>query len=182
MPGKPPASQSDRVRFVIVTLDNHLSGAVERAQAAFERQGLPIEIAFHAASDWETPGRIEAARADVARGDIILSTMMFLDDHIRAIRPALEARREDCDAMIGLMSSADVVKLTKLGGYRMDAPAKGPMAFLKKLRGKPAKPGEAPAAGAGEKQMRMLRRLPKILKYIPGTAQDMRQYFLTLQY
>ncbi|MDP4800762.1 MAG: cobaltochelatase subunit CobN, partial [Burkholderiaceae bacterium] len=28
----------------------------------------------------------------------------------------------------------------------------------------------------------MLRRLPKILRFIPGTAQDIRQYFLTLQY
>ena len=30
--------------------------------------------------------------------------------------------------------------------------------------------------------MRMLRRLPKILRFIPGTAQDVRAYFLTLQY
>jgi len=182
MLAKTPALQSNAVRFVIVTLDNHLSGAVERAQAAFRAAGVPIEVGFHAASDWDAPGKLDAARSDIARGDIVLSTMMFLDDHIRAIVPALTARREACDAMIGLMSSSEVVKLTKLGGYRMDAPAKGPMAFLKKLRGKPVKPGEAPAAGAGEKQMRMLRRLPKILKYIPGTAQDVRQYFLTLQY
>jgi hypothetical protein len=30
--------------------------------------------------------------------------------------------------------------------------------------------------------MAMLRRLPKILSFIPGTAQDVRAYFLTLQY
>ena len=30
--------------------------------------------------------------------------------------------------------------------------------------------------------MAMLRRLPKILKYIPGTAQDVRAYFLAMQY
>ena len=177
-----PASVGPRARVVIVTLDNHLSGAVERAAAAFARDRLPIDIGFHAAADWDVPAHLDAARADIGRADIVLTTMMFLDDHIRAILPALTARREQCDAMLGLMSSSDVVKLTKIGGYRMDAPAKGPMAFLKKLRGKPAKPGEAPAAGAGEKQMKMLRRLPKILKYIPGTAQDVRQYFLTLQY
>ena len=28
----------------------------------------------------------------------------------------------------------------------------------------------------------MLRRLPRILRFIPGTAQDVRAYFLTLQY
>ena len=35
---------------------------------------------------------------------------------------------------------------------------------------------------AGEKQMAMLRRLPKILRFIPGTAQDVRAYFLSMQY
>ena len=30
--------------------------------------------------------------------------------------------------------------------------------------------------------MKMLRRLPKMLRFIPGTAQDVRAYFLTLQY
>ena len=28
----------------------------------------------------------------------------------------------------------------------------------------------------------MLRQLPKLLRFIPGTAQDVRAYFLTLQY
>ena len=28
----------------------------------------------------------------------------------------------------------------------------------------------------------MLKRIPQILRFIPGTAQDVRAYFLTLQY
>ncbi len=165
-----------RMRVVIVTLDNHLSGAVERAQKVLAADG--ISIGFHAAADWEgDPDAVERARADIARGDIIIATMLFLEDHIRAVLPALQARREQCDAMVGLMSGSDVVKLTRLGGYRMDAPAKGPLALLKKLRGS-SKPG----ADSGAGQMRMLRRLPKLLRFIPGTAQDVRAYFLTLQY
>jgi cobalamin biosynthesis Mg chelatase CobN len=30
--------------------------------------------------------------------------------------------------------------------------------------------------------MKLLRRLPKILKFIPGKAQDLRAWFLTMQY
>ena len=30
--------------------------------------------------------------------------------------------------------------------------------------------------------MKMLRRIPQILRFIPGTAQDVRTYFMTLQY
>ena len=166
------------VRVVIITLDNHLSGAIERARARFEREQPGVSIGFHAAADWEHPGKLEAAKSDVAQGDIILTSMIFLEDQIRAIKPALEARREHCDAMVNVMSASEIVKLTKMGDYRMDAPPKGPLGWLKKLRGS-SKEG-APNSGAA--QMAVLRRLPKLLKWVPGTAQDVRAYFLTLQY
>lgn len=172
MPGRslPP------VRVVIVTLDNHLKGAAERAGEILA--GDNIHLTLHAAADWDRdPAALERATSDVAGGDIVIATMLFLDDHVRAILPALEQRREDCDAMLGLMSAGEIVKLTRIGGYRMDAPAKGPLALLKKLRG-----SKKAGASSGAGQMRMLRRLPKILKFIPGTAQDVRAYFLTLQY
>jgi len=164
------------VRVVIVTLDNHLKGAVDRADAVLGPEG--IDLSLHAAAEWGSdPAELERVKAAVAGADIVIATMLFLDDHIRMILPALEARREACDAMVCLMSAGEVVRLTKMGNYRMDAPAKGPLALLKKLRGS-SKPGGNSGAG----QMKMLRRLPKILKFIPGTAQDVRAYFLTLQY
>lgn len=164
------------VRVVIVTLDNHLKGAVDRADAVLAQDN--IELTLHAAADWDRQeGALEATKDAVAQADIVIATMLFLDDHVRAILPSLEARREHCDAMVCLMSAGEVVKLTKMGGYRMDAPAKGPLALLKKLRG-----SKKQGASSGAGQMKMLRRLPKILRFIPGTAQDVRAYFLTLQY
>ena len=179
MRAKAPITTPDTpVRVVVITLDNHLSGAFQRAQAQFAQSGTGVSIGFHAAADWdEKPGALDAAQDDIACADIILCTMLFLEDHIRAVMPALEARREHCDAIVGLMSAGEVVKLTRMGDYRMDKPATGMMALLKKLRGS-GKPG----ASSGKGQMAMLRRLPKLLKYVPGTAQDVRAYFLTLQY
>jgi magnesium chelatase subunit H len=172
MPANPP------LHVVIVTLDNHLAGAAERAAARFATEKAGITIGFHAAADWErNPGALDACVADIGRGDIVIATMLFLDDHIQAVLPALVSRRDHCAAMVGLMSGSEVVKLTRMGDYRMDKPAKGPLALLKKLRGS-GKPGGSSGAG----QMKMLRRLPKMLRFIPGTAQDVRAYFLTLQY
>jgi magnesium chelatase subunit H len=103
--------------------------------------------------------------------------MLFMEDHIQAVLPALEARQADCDALVCCMSAAEVVRLTRIGGFKMDGSQKGPLSFLKKLRGTPKK-----GSVAGEQQMKMLRRLPKILRFIPGTAQDVRAYFLAMQY
>jgi magnesium chelatase subunit H len=178
MPADSAPLSARPLRVVIVTLDNHLSGAAERAAARFAADGAGITIGFHAAADWDRdPARLTACIADIGRADIIIASMLFLDDHIRAVLPALEARREACAAMVGLMSGSEVVKLTRLGDYRMDKPATGPLALLKRLRGS-SKSGKSSGAG----QMKMLRRLPKMLRFIPGTAQDVRAYFLTLQY
>ena len=104
--------------------------------------------------------------------------MMFMEDHIEAVLPALKARRDHCDAMICCMSAAEVMPLTRMGRFRMDGEQSGPIALLKRLRGKSG--GSRQSAGA--QQLSVLRQLPRILRFIPGTAQDVRAYFLTLQY
>jgi magnesium chelatase subunit H len=51
------------------------------------------------------------------------------------------------------------------------------MGLLKRLRGG-TKSG---AQSSGRGQMKMLRQLPRLLRFVPGTAQDVRAYFLALQ-
>ena len=67
----------------------------------------------------------------------------------------------------------------RMGDFRMDASAKGPLALLKKLRGKSGGKG-GKDGGAG--QMAMLKLLPRFLKFLPGKAQELRTYFLVLAY
>ncbi|MEL6218517.1 MAG: magnesium chelatase subunit H [Pseudomonadota bacterium] len=168
------------VRVVIVTLDRHLAGPVARAEAALRRQIPGLRLTLHAAADWgQDPAALAAAEADIAEADIIVAAMLFLEDQIRAILPALEARADDCDALAAVIAAPEVTRLTRLADLRMDKPASGLRAWLKRLRGKP-KPGEGASSGAG--QMKMLRRLPKLLRFIPGKAQDLRAYFLAMQY
>lgn len=165
------------VRVVIISLDSHLGGAISRAEQVLRRQLPGLKLSFHAASEWDRkPAALQAARDDVASADVILASMLFLEDHIRAIMPALQARRAQCDAIVGCMSASEVVQLTRLDRFDMSKPASGPIALMKRLRGSGDK------AKAGEKQLRTLRRLPKILRFIPGVAQDVRSYFLTMQY
>lgn len=166
------------LRFVVVTLDNHLAGAARRASDILQERGTGIELKLHAAADWaHDASALERCREDIEQADIVLATMLFMEDHIQAVLPWLRARAPDCDAMIGCIAAGEVVKLTRIGRLSMEGEAKGPLALLKKLRGK----RESGKSG-GANQMAMLRRLPRILKFIPGTAQDLRAYFLTMQY
>jgi magnesium chelatase subunit H len=169
---------STEVRVVIVTLDTHLASAAERARATLTRQLPGLTLAVHAASEWDDDAAaLESARSDIARADILFASMLFLEDHFKAVLPDLTARRDHCDAVVGCMSASEVVRLTRLGRFAMNGAGGGAIGLLKRLRG-----GNKLGAKAGAQQMKMLRRIPQILKYIPGTAQDVRAYFLTLQY
>ncbi len=168
--------------MVLITLDNHMSGAVDDARAQLLPDLPGLNLTVHAATDWDdNPDSLQACKDAIAEGDIIVASMLFIEEHVKAIAPSLEARRDHCDALVCCMSAGDVMKNTAMGKFRMDGKQSGPMALLKKLRGSSEK-GKASGKTAGERQMKMLRRLPKMLRFIPGTAQDVRAYFLTLQY
>ncbi|MEM6466169.1 MAG: magnesium chelatase subunit H, partial [Pseudomonadota bacterium] len=165
-------------RVVIVTLDRHVAGPVARVQTRLQADFPGLEVLVHAAAEWsENQTALEACKADIARADMILCTILFLEEQVQAILPALKARRDALDGFVGAICTRDIMMLTKLGALDMSQPASGAMAFLKRLRG-----SSKPSGSSAEKQMRMLRRLPKILRFIPGKAQDLRAYFLAMQY
>ncbi len=136
-----------------------------------------LDLSFFAAADWNDPAALQSCLDSIAQADIIVATMLFMEEHAEAVVPAIRARRDSAAAVIGCMSAPDVVKLTKIGSFNMDGTKRGAFDFLKKLRGKSDKNQTGGAA-----QLAMLKRVPKILRFIPGPAQDVRAYFLTLQY
>ncbi|WP_300063291.1 magnesium chelatase subunit H [uncultured Roseobacter sp.] len=165
-------------RVVILTLDSHAAGPALRAMERLSLDYPGLTLSIHAAAEWgETPGAFEAAKEAVETGDIIIANLLFLEEHISRILPSLEARRDHCDAMIGVIADATIVKLTRMGALDMMAPQSGTMKLMKRLRG-----SSKPSSSSGAQKMALLRRLPKILKFIPGKSQDLRAWFLTMQY
>ena len=181
-----PRRSTPTIRVAFVTLDSHLASTVARAEQRLRKKVPGLSLTLHAAARWERePATLDSARLAIAEADLVIVTMLFMDDHIEAVRDALEARRLQCRAMVCLLSAPEVCRWTRMGSLDMSKSQGSGMAWLKKLRGqsssegKQAKPG---AAGNGARQMAMLRRLPQVLRFIPGTAQDLRIYFLSMQY
>jgi magnesium chelatase subunit H len=172
------------LKFVIITLDAHLAGAVAEAASMVVRQLPSIELCVHVASDWpESPAALEHCRRDIATGDIIAVTQCFQDEQVTAIRDALLARRDHCDAMLVAVSAPELVRCTRMGKFDLGGAEEkqpkpwSPLGILKKLRG-----SRTDGKSSGERQMTALKAMPKLLKFIPGPAQDVRVYLLSIQY
>ena len=164
------------VHVVVITLDHHIAGAFDQVRRELAAEIPGLRLSLHAATRFSDPDALRACIDDIASGDIVFANMLFVDEHVRAILPALRARRDACDALVCTMSTGEVMRLTRMGRFEMSGDRKG-MGLLRKLRGRMKK-----GADGGEGQLAMLRRLPKILAFIPGKAQDLRAYFLTLAY
>ena len=178
---KPKSRDTTPIRLVVVTMDTHFASSFNRSNAALKRDYPGLTWTLHAASEYTgNDALIAKCKADIASADIVLCGMLFLEDHFLPILDDLRARRMHCDAMICMASATEVTQLTRFGQFDMSKPASGPMALLKKLRGGGGKDKKPTTGGAA--QMKMLRRLPQLLRFIPGTAQDVRSYFITLQY
>ena len=164
--------------IVIITLDSHAAGPVMRVAGRLSRDFPGLSVSVHAAAEWaETPEALAETRARIAEADMVLANLLFLEEHIAPVLDDMRAVRDKVDGMIGVIADAEIIKLTRLGKLDMSAPASGMMKLMKKLRG-----GSKPNSDSGEKRMQQLRRLPKILRLIPGKAQDLRSWFLVMQY
>ncbi len=183
MGGRPenlkPVSNKTVFRVAIVTMDTHLNSAALKAKLTLQKDIPGLDLEMFAASEYASDTKkLESCISGINNADIVIVSMLFVEEHFTPIIKTLQGKRKNCDAMVCIMSAPEVSKLTSMGRLDMSKPATGAMAFLQKLRGNK----KNPAAKSGESQMRMLRSLPKILKYLPGTAQDLRVYLLTLQY
>ena len=164
--------------IVVVTLDQHAAGPAARVSPRLAKDFPGLTVTVHAAAEWaENPASLLRCKAALETADIVVANLIFIEEHINAILPELTAARARTDAFIGVIADSQIVKLTKMGDLDMSKPASAAMALLKKL-----KPTAKTSGNSGEKQMAMLRRLPKILRFIPGKAQDLRAWFLSMQY
>ena len=170
------------IRFVIVTLDAHLAGAAQRAAAVLASETPAIELVMHVAADWmRDPSRVEACRRDIETADLIVVTQLFMEDQVRAIEDVLAKRCNECDGVMVALCAAELMRCTRMNGFSMAAKASGgafsPLTLMRRMLG-----GKKTGGSSGERQMRALRNVPKLLRYVPGAAQDVRAYYLMLQY
>jgi magnesium chelatase subunit H len=179
---KAAPAPSRPIRFVIVTLDAHLAGVMDRIAPTLRAEMPGLELTLHVASAWRRdPEALARCRGDLAAADLIVVTQLFMEDQVAAIADVLAARCDACDAVMVGVCAAELMRCTRMGKFSMASDqsrgAWSPVALLRRLlRGR-----KTDGAG-GERQMRALRRIPQLLRHIPGTAQDVRAYYIMLQY
>ncbi len=110
-------------RFVVVTLDAHAAGPAERVLGRLQADFPGLQVSIHAAAEWgEDPVKLAEAKAAINAADIVVANLLFIEDHVLACLPEMQAARARCDAFIGVISDPQIVKLTKMGDLDLGPP------------------------------------------------------------
>lgn len=172
-----PGGAPSGVPFTVVTLDNHLVGALHRANERLRREGIELDLRVHVAADWDAPSERERMARDLEESPLVLVTQLFLQDHVDAVAPLLDEHADRHAARVCLMCHGDLTNRTRMGRFEPGAAKKwSPAGLMRRLRGRSKEGGDS-----GERQLRSLKRAGKILRFIPGSAQDVRVYLMALQ-
>ena len=133
MPTAPSANPS--IRVVIVTMDTHLNSAAIKARSALLRPLPGLAFSIHSASAFTADAnQLARCKADIAQADIVIVTMLFMEDHFLPILDDLRAQRDRCDAMVCIMSAPEVMRLVRMGRYVGSEESTGLLALLKRFK------------------------------------------------
>ncbi len=169
------------INVVYVVLEPQYQSALSAAVRSINlnNPNVAIEISGYLLEELRSPENYEAFQNDVAKANIFIASLIFIEDLAEKVVEAVQPHRDRLDAAIVFPSMPQVMRLNKLGSFSMAQLGQSKSAiasFMKKRK-------ENSGSSFQDAMLKLLRTLPKVLKYLPvEKAQDARNFMLSFQY
>ena len=169
------------VKVVYVVLEPQYQSALSAAVRAINdtHPKIAIEISGYLIEELRDDANYEAFKADVARANVFIASLIFLEDLADKIVAAVEPVKDNLDVSVVFPSMPQVMRLNKMGSFSLAQIGQSKSvigSFMKKRK-------EKSGAGFQDAMLKLLRTLPTVLKFLPiEKAQDARNFMLSFQY
>ncbi|WP_026100852.1 magnesium chelatase subunit H [Synechococcus sp. PCC 7336] len=178
-----PETVGDRalIRVVYVVLEPQYQSALSAAVRAINASNtsVAIEISGYLIEELRDADNYEAFQQDIAEANLFIGSLIFIEDLAEKVVAAVQPHRDRLDAAVVFPSMPQVMRLNKLGSFSMAQLGQSKSAIAQFMR----KRKENSGASFQDAMLKLLRTLPKVLKYLPvDKAQDARNFMLSFQY
>ena len=95
---------------------------------------------------------------------MFIGSLIFVQELAEQVKEVVEAERERLDAVLIFPSMPEVMRLNKVGGFTMASLGQSKSVVSEFMKKKKADDGSS----FEEAMLKLLRTLPKVLKYLPG--------------
>ncbi|MEM9807236.1 MAG: magnesium chelatase subunit H [Cyanobacteria bacterium P01_D01_bin.56] len=169
------------MKVVYVVLEPQYQSALSAAVKSINANNphIAVEVSGYLIEELRNNDNYEAFKKDVSEANVFVASLIFIEELAEKVVAAVTPHREGLDVAVVFPSMPQVMRLNKMGSFSMAQLGQSKSAigeFMKKRRQK--------QGGSFEDAMlKLLRTLPKVLKYLPvDKAQDARNFMLSFQY
>jgi len=178
VPDDPNGRATFKVVYVVLESQYQasLTAACKRINAG--QPDVCVECSGYILEELRDAANYEQFKKDVADANIFIGSLIFVQELADKVVEAVEPQRERLDAVVVFPSMPAVMKLNKIGSFTMAA-----MGQSKSVMGDFMKKNKPKGTGFQDSMLKLVRTLPKVLKYLPGDkAKDARSFMMSLQY
>ena len=169
------------MKVVYVVLESQyqssMTGAVKRINAG--QDNMAVECVGYLLEELRNDETFEQFKKDVADANVFVGSLIFVQELAEKVVEVVKPARENLDAVLVFPSMPEVMRLNKVGQFTMKnlGQSKSVVAdFMKKKK-------QEDGSSFEEGMLKLLRTLPKVLKFLPSDkAADARTFMMSFQY
>lgn len=189
-----------KFKIVYVVLESQYQSALTKACDAINsgKEPVAVEAVGYLLEELRNPAVFEQFKADVGDANIFIGSLIFVQEladkvtksqtkvKCRAINPdikqvveVLTPNRDRLDAVLIFPSMPEVMRLNKVGTFTMANLGQSKSVIGEFMKKKKKENGSSFEEG----MLKLLRTLPKVLKFLPtDKAKDARSFMMSFQY
>jgi len=169
------------MKVVYVVLESQyqssMTGAVKRINAGSDN--MAVECVGYLLEELRNEDAFEQFKKDVEEANLFIGSLIFIQELAEKVVDVVQPLREKLDAVLVFPSMPEVMRLNKVGTFTMKnlGQSKSVVAdFMKKKK-------QDDGSSFEEGMLKLLRTLPKVLKFLPSDkAADARTFMMSFQY
>ncbi|MDJ0588629.1 MAG: magnesium chelatase subunit H [Pleurocapsa sp. MO_226.B13] len=171
----------DLLRVVYVVLEPQYQSTLTAAARSINANNphLAVELSGYLIEELRDEENYNNFKEDVAQANIFIASLIFVEEMAQKVVEAVTPHRDNLDAAVVFPSMPEVMRLNKMGSFSMAQLGQSKSAIAQFMR----KRKENSGSSFQDAMLKLLRTLPKVLKYLPvEKAQDARNFMLSFQY
>merc|ERR1719183_1234620 len=152
-----------------------LSAAVKQINAT--NKNVCVQVSGYLLEELRNEDNLNQFKEDVENANVFIGSLIFIEELAEKIVDIVAPLRDSLDACVIFPSMPAVMRLNKLGTFSMAQLGQSKSAIASFMRKKKE------SGGFEEGMLKLVRTLPKVLKYLPSDkAADARNFMNSLQY
>jgi magnesium chelatase subunit H len=169
------------MKIVYVVLESQyqssMTAAAKRINAGSDN--MAVECVGYLLEELRNEDAFEQFKKDMAEANVFIGSLIFVQELAEKVTEVVQPLRDQLDAVLIFPSMPEVMRLNKVGSFTMKnlGQSKSVVAdFMKKKK-------QEDGSSFEEGMLKLLRTLPKVLKFLPSDkAADARTFMMSFQY